>query len=113
MKYRISKKFHFSASHRLKHLPADHQCARLQGHNHALEVEPTGPRLNTNSFVHDYHELANPKAKIDPDFDHRHLTHVPDMPPASEHMARHFPDWHKTSTVRIRETPKIWAEYRP
>ena len=43
--YRISKEFHFSASHQLTDLPADHQCARLHGHNYIVVVE-----LNSDTF---------------------------------------------------------------
>lgn len=34
--FRITKEYHFSASHRLAHLPDDHQCARLHGHNYVV-----------------------------------------------------------------------------
>lgn len=37
--FRIRKEFHFSASHQLTHLPPDHQCARLHGHNYIVVVE--------------------------------------------------------------------------
>lgn len=37
--FRITKEFHFSASHQLTGLPEDHQCARLHGHNYIVEVE--------------------------------------------------------------------------
>jgi len=116
--YRISKEFHFSASHRLAHLPADHQCARLHGHNYIVVVELASAELNADGFVRDYHELAALKAHIDDDFDHRHLNDVLNLPSTAENLARHFFDWCKTrwpevSAVRVSETPKTWAEYRP
>lgn len=37
--FRITKEFHFSASHQLCRLPVDHQCARLHGHNYIVVVE--------------------------------------------------------------------------
>ena len=37
--FRIRKEFHFSASHQLTHLPDDHQCARLHGHNYIVVIE--------------------------------------------------------------------------
>lgn len=116
--FRISKEFHFSASHRLGHLPADHQCARLHGHNYILVVELAAAQLNPDGFVRDYHDLAALKSHVDQDFDHRHLNDVLDVPPTSEHLARYFYDWCKarwpeTCAVRISETPKTWAEYRP
>ena len=116
--YRISKEFHFSASHQLAHLPADHQCARLHGHNYVVVVELASDQLNSDGFVRDYHELAALKHYIDDDFDHRHLNDVLTVPSTAENMARHFFDWCRarwpeTAAVRVSETPKTWAEYRP
>ncbi|MBF5079765.1 6-carboxytetrahydropterin synthase QueD [Paracoccus sp. NBH48] len=116
--FRISKEFHFSASHRLDHLAPDHQCARLHGHNYIVVVELAAPDLNADGFVRDYHELAALKAYVDGTFDHRHLNDVLDVPSTAENLARHFFDWCRalwpeTSAVKVSETPKTWAEYRP
>ncbi len=116
--YRISKEFHFSASHRLSHLPADHQCARLHGHNYVVVVELAAADLDTNGFVRDYHELKPLKDHIDENFDHRHLDDVLEVHSTAENLARYFFDWCKarwpeTVAVRVSETPKTWAEYRP
>lgn len=116
--YRISKEFHFSASHQLAHLPEGHQCARLHGHNYIVVVELASPRLNADGFVRDYHELAELKAHIDQEFDHRHLNQVLAEPSTAENLARYFHDWARArwpevSAVRVSETPKTWAEYRP
>lgn len=115
--YRISKEFAFSASHRLDHLPAEHQCARLHGHNYIVVVELAAAALSPDGFVRDYHDLAALKAHIDAEFDHRHLNDVLLMPTA-EKLARYFHDWARArwpevSAVRVSETPKTWAEYRP
>ena len=116
--FRIRKEFHFSASHRLAHLPAGHQCARLHGHNYIVVGELAAPDLNRDGFVRDYHELAPLKAYVDGTFDHRHLNDVLDVPSTAENLARHFFDWCRarwpeTSAVKVSETPKTWAEYRP
>lgn len=116
--FRISKEFHFSASHRLSHLPSDHQCARLHGHNYILVVELSAPVLNADGFVRDYGELKPLKDYVDETFDHRHLDDVLDVPSTAENLAQHFYDWCKarwpeTSAVRVSETPKTWAEYKP
>ena len=58
MTYRITKEFHFSASHQLKGLPETHQCARLHGHNYIVKVELSSTTLNDHGFVRDYNELA-------------------------------------------------------
>ncbi len=116
--YRITKEFHFSASHQLSHLPADHQCARLHGHNYVVVVELASAELNADGFVRDYGELKALKTYIDDTFDHRHLNDVMDMASTGENMARHFYDWcvarwPETTAVKVSETPKTWAEYRP
>jgi len=116
--YRITKEFHFSASHQLSHLPDDHQCARLHGHNYVVVVELASATLNADGFVRDYGELKALKIYIDDTFDHRHLNDVMQEASTGENMARHFYDWCKarwpeTSAVKVSETPKTWAEYRP
>ncbi|WP_298259598.1 6-carboxytetrahydropterin synthase QueD [uncultured Litoreibacter sp.] len=116
--YRITKEFHFSASHQLAHLPDDHQCARLHGHNYVVVVELASKTLNADGFVRDYGELKELKAYIDSTFDHRHLNDVMDVASTGENMARHFYDWcaavwPETAAVKVSETPKTWAEYRP
>jgi len=119
MTYRITKEFHFSASHQLKDLPADHQCARLHGHNYIVRVELSSETLNAHGFVRDYNELYPLKDYIDSQMDHRHLNDVlgHDMITA-ERLAKHLYDWCKpglpeVSAVSVSETPKTWAEYRP
>ncbi|PBB29307.1 MULTISPECIES: 6-carboxytetrahydropterin synthase QueD [Mesorhizobium] len=117
--FRITKEFHFSASHQLTSLPPDHQCARLHGHNYIVEVELSAKDLNAHGFVRDYHDLAPLKRYIDDSLDHRHLNEVLGHEQVTaEYLARHFYEWCKerlpeTAAVRVSETPKTWAEYRP
>jgi 6-pyruvoyltetrahydropterin/6-carboxytetrahydropterin synthase len=116
--FTISKEFHFSASHQLDHLPGDHQCARLHGHNYIVVIELAAHDLNADGFVRDYQELAALKAHIDENFDHRHLNDVLPGPTTAENLARYFHDWAiarwpEVTAVRVSETPKTWAEYRP
>lgn len=119
MMYRISKEFHFSASHQLKGLPESHQCARLHGHNYVVVIELESDGLDTHGFVRDYLDLAPLKRYIDDELDHRHLNDIlGDDRVTAEHMARHFFDWCKArwpevSAAKVSETPKTWAEYRP
>lgn len=117
--YRITKEFHFSASHQLIDLPPEHQCARLHGHNYIVEVELSKNVLNQFGFVRDYHELAPFKCYIDNHLDHRHLNEVFGHDNiTAECLARHFFDWchsrwPEVSAIRVSETAKTWAEYRP
>jgi 6-pyruvoyltetrahydropterin/6-carboxytetrahydropterin synthase len=119
--YRISKEFQFSASHRLAHLPEDHQCARLHGHNYVVVLELSGFQedLTEAGFVRDYGDLGDFKKWIDAELDHRHLNEVvPDRNPSAENLAHWiYSCWSERfaeiSAVRVSETPKTWAEYRP
>ncbi|GAQ57976.1 6-pyruvoyl trahydropterin synthase family protein [Streptomyces acidiscabies] len=120
MGFRISKEFHFSASHRLDGLPEGHQCGRMHGHNYLVRVELfAGPDdLDTVGFVRDYGELGKVKRWLDDELDHRHLNDVMDRNPTAEHLAQwiferwsgHFPE---LTAVQVSETPRTWAEYRP
>ena len=116
--FRITKEFHFSASHVLETLPEDHPCARLHGHNYVAVVELAAETLNDHGFVRDYRDLKDLKAYIDDRLDHRHLNDVLDGSPTAENLAKHLHDWcaarwPETRAVRVSETPKTWAEYRP
>ena len=119
MTFRITKEFHFSASHQLASLPPDHQCARLHGHNYVVEVELTANELNEHGFVRDYQDLSVLKRHIDEAFDHRHLNDVLGHDRVTaECLAQYFYVWCKqrlpeASAVRVSETAKTWAEYRP
>jgi 6-pyruvoyltetrahydropterin/6-carboxytetrahydropterin synthase len=117
--YKITKEYHFSASHILLGLPEGHPCARLHGHNYIVKVELSAEQLNAYGFVVDYRDLDALKKYIDEDIDHRHLNDVlGDNHVTSENLAKHFYEWCKArwpevSAVYISETPKTWAEYRP
>lgn len=115
--YKIQKSFSFSASHQLSYLPAEHQCARLHGHNYVVEVVLQSERLDANSFVVDYGELKAFRLFLDEFFEHRHLNDILKRPTA-ENLAEYFYGWCKaqwpeTSEVRVSETPQTWASYRP
>lgn len=117
--YTIYKEYHFSASHALPYLPEDHPCHRLHGHNYVVEVELQSVELNEYGFVRDYRELDELKQYIDGKLDHRHLNDVlGDNNVTAENLAKFLYDWCKNrwaevSAVRVRETPKSCAEYRP
>jgi 6-pyruvoyltetrahydropterin/6-carboxytetrahydropterin synthase len=116
----IQKEFSFSASHVLAHLPDDHPCARLHGHNYvvSLELSADDDALNSAGFVRDYRELDAFKRWVDEILDHRHLNEVmADVNPSAEHIARWiYLSWRENlpelTAIRVSETPKTWAEYR-
>lgn len=72
---RITKEFHFSASHVLDRLPSWHPCARMHGHNYVVVLELSARReeLTEAGFVRDYRELDAFKKWMDGTLDHRHL----------------------------------------
>ncbi|MDT3395392.1 6-carboxytetrahydropterin synthase [Streptomyces sp. B1866] len=119
---RITKEFHFSASHVLDRLPSWHPCARMHGHNYIVVLELSARRedLNEAGFVRDYRDLDAFKKWMDDTLDHRHLNEAMGggVSPSAENLAawifdlwtEHFPE---LTSVRISETPKTWAEYRP
>ena len=117
--FTITKQFRFSASHQLKKLPTEHPCARLHGHNYITEVILQAEKLDGTGFVRDYTELNALKKMINDRLDHRHLNDIlGDDCVTAEQLAKWLYDWCKKQwpevvAVRISETPKTWAEYRP
>jgi 6-pyruvoyltetrahydropterin/6-carboxytetrahydropterin synthase len=114
--FRISKQFHFSASHRLDRLPEGHPCKRLHGHNYIVEVVLEAEELDERYFVADYHELSPVKDFIDERLDHRNLNDIFGDASTAENIAKYIFDEFKSrfaalSMVRVSETPKTWAEY--
>ena len=121
MMYTISKEFHFSASHILEHLPEEHPCTRLHGHNYVVVVEFTSSNLNEVGFVIDYRDLQPIKDYIDKNLDHRHLNDVFNFNPTAELMAEHLfhvfkdlfpmPMQFRFSAIIVKETPKTTARF--
>lgn len=121
MTFRIAKTFAFSASHQLLTLPPDHPCHRLHGHNYAVEVVVEG-RLDEHGFVVDYKNIdAAVWPYIRDHLDHRHLNDVLDCTTAEAIAEAIFGaadkfltgDNYQVECVRVAETPKTWAEFRP
>jgi 6-pyruvoyltetrahydropterin/6-carboxytetrahydropterin synthase len=116
--FKITKEFHFSASHALKGLAEDHPCTMLHGHNYVIKVELSNAVLNAVGFVVDYRELDSIKTWIDDTLDHKHLNNVLDFNPTAENMAEYMYDkfhgmiW-QVSAVEVSETPKTNARYEP
>lgn len=116
--YLISKEFHFSASHQHTRLPKTHKCNQLHGHNYIVVIELVSSDLDEHGFVRDYGDLNKLRIHIDNEFDHRHLNDILGERTTAENLARYFYNWCKqqwpeTHKVRVSETPKTWAEYKP
>ncbi len=118
MTYTISKRFDFCASHVLAGLPEGHQCGRLHGHNYGVELELGSDLLTPAGFVVDFGEMAMFKDFLDDVFDHRHLNDILSGNPTAENLARvFFEEAYRMEfpvrAVRVYETPKTMAEFRP
>jgi 6-pyruvoyltetrahydropterin/6-carboxytetrahydropterin synthase len=118
--YTITKEFAFEASHRLLDMPEGHKCGRMHGHSYRVVVVLGSEVLDKYGFVIDYGDLDPLKQYIDKSLDHRHLNDVLDMrQPTAEKIAEHLFDfcaalWNeKVLEVRVSETAKTWAIYRP
>lgn len=125
--FTVTKRFDFSASHVLDGLPDGHQCGRLHGHNYAVELELAADALDERGFVVDYGELAPFRRFLDENLDHRHLNDVVPGQPSAELLGAYlfgvalaelrevdgFGDRWYVAAVRVHETPKTCAEYRP
>jgi 6-pyruvoyltetrahydropterin/6-carboxytetrahydropterin synthase len=116
--YTISKQFDFSAAHQLHGLPKGHPCGQLHGHNYVVEVILESEELDARGFVVDYGELKKLRRMLDKEgFEHRNLNDIIEQPTA-ENIALFIYGWCKkrwpqTAAVRVSETPKTWAIYRP
>lgn len=118
--YRISKEFHFSASHQLHGLRPGHPCGRMHGHNYIVKLSLAGEHLDERGFLLDYGDLKPFGVWLDDTLDHQHLNDVLPMQPTAENMARAFaqiaidlleiPPTIKVS-IAVSETPKTWAEW--
>ena len=75
--------------------------------------------LDGVGFVRDYGELSALKEFLDATVDHRHLNDVLGHDrTTAEVIGKWLYDWCKTRwpevvAVRVSETPRTWAEYRP
>lgn len=120
--FRAGKRFTFDAAHRLPDLPRWHKCGRLHGHTYTVDVTIAGADLTPPGFVADFADLDPLGRHLSERFDHRNLNEVLDFPPTAERIAEHLwhwcqdnltlPDGVRLHAVRVRETPKTWAEHR-
>lgn len=123
MTFIIAKRFSFSASHALTAVPEGHKCRRIHGHNYEVEVECAARDLDDRGMVVDYFDLDPVKHFIDDTVDHRHLNDVVPGEPTAERLAWWLFESLKgvlpaevasqIVAVRVHETPRTWAEYRP
>lgn len=123
MTHTIAKSFRFSASHQLDGLGDHHRCARLHGHNYVVDLEVATEVLDANGMVVDYGRLDVFGEFIANVLDHLHLNDVVGFNPTAEQLAKFLHDEAsrmmrpvtdaRVVSVRVRETDRTVAEYRP
>ena len=116
--YKISKQFSFSASHVLEHLPEEHPCARMHGHNYCITIHLKSETLDEYGFVKDYKTLKTVRQFIDETLDHKHLNDCLPCIPTSENIARFLyerfkPEIPELYAIEVSETPKTSCIYEP
>lgn len=120
--FTLTKQFSFSAAHHLPHLPEDHPCHRVHGHNYKVELVFRDGGLDERGFAFvDYRELDPFKKALDEKLDHQDLNAVLDFQTTAERLARYLyklactvlphPVAVRLKAVRVSETDKTWAEY--
>jgi 6-pyruvoyltetrahydropterin/6-carboxytetrahydropterin synthase len=91
----------------------------LHGHNYEVELLVEADALDDRGFVVDFAELDPVRTWIDATLDHRHLNDVMEGQPSAEAIARVVHGWcdanlrFRVAAVRVWETPRAYAEYRP
>jgi 6-pyruvoyltetrahydropterin/6-carboxytetrahydropterin synthase len=121
MTYTISRQFSFAAAHHLELLPAEHKCSRVHGHTYTVEVLLTAEDLNAAGMVCDFGDLDLLGRHIEMALDHRNLNQVLTIQPSCERIAEYVYLWCRenlpggqlVTSVRVSESPRTWAEYRP
>jgi len=117
MKVRLTKEFHFDASHRLDQLPPDHPCHRLHGHGYRVVIEVCGEVDPVSGFLIDYGELKRIVRPIIDQLDHQHLNDLPGIGTSSaEHITywlwqRIKPQLPQLSRITLHETETSSCEY--
>lgn len=87
--YIVEKTFEFSASHSLSHLPKEHPCHNVHGHNYQLKVSFKSHELNQDYFVIDYRKIKELVSGFIEMLDHSHLNDYFPIT-TSERMAKHI-----------------------
>ncbi len=108
---RIGRTYRFESAHHLPHLPVEHKCRNLHGHNYRLDVVVRG-ELDSRGFVKDFAEIDAELAPLIKAVDHRLLNEVQGLEnPTAEVIAAWF--YARISgceSVRVYENDNCWAE---
>lgn len=124
MPFIISKEFAFEAAHHLTKVPEGHKCRRPHGHSYRVIVELQADTLDERGFVVDYTDLEPIKSWLDSHWDHQDLNVWFEMDEyggvesTAENLCKFLydefkGDYPEMTAIRVSETAKTWAEYRP
>lgn len=115
MKYRIGKRFKFSAAHRLSNLPEGDPCMNVHGHTFWAEVVVESETLDENGMVVPLDEIRRKAGDLIEIFDHTFLNDLIEQPTSErlakvifDHAQRHFGQ--SLYKVRVDEGPHNYAE---
>ncbi|MFH1469671.1 MAG: 6-carboxytetrahydropterin synthase QueD [Pseudomonadota bacterium] len=87
MRSEIVQEFRFHAGHFLPAVPEGHACRRIHGHSYRVEVHVTGPILEEEGWVLDFHDLEAAVQPVIDRLDHRLLNEVEGLPnPTAERI---------------------------
>lgn len=121
MNYVIGRQFTFCAAHHLDRLPPGHKCTRVHGHTYTVEVQLASDQLDSVDMVCDFADLDSLGEHIAATMDHRDLNQALNLQPTCERIAEYLYRWCRDNSpagplvaaVRVSESPRTWAEYRP
>jgi 6-pyruvoyltetrahydropterin/6-carboxytetrahydropterin synthase len=109
---------HFSAAHRLPHVPSGHKDGRLHGHNYRVLIHFSGPIDPHTGWVVDFGDVKRLWEPLDATLDHRYLNEVEGLDnPTTEVVARWIyerlqPALPGLVEVEVWETPRACCRYR-
>lgn len=134
--YEVTVEQAFSSAHSLRGYPG--KCANVHGHNYKVEITVAGESLDALGMLLEFEIIKKAVAPWIDQFDHGFLNEIPPFDvvnPTAENLAKFFYDevsmalaahWAangerqpagaavpKISWVRVRETDKCSATYRP
>ena len=93
MKTSITKRYSFCSAHWLPHVPEEHKCHRIHGHNYEVEITIQAFGGFENGFVVDFWDLDAVVQPIIELVDHRTLNDVVGLTnPTAEVIAHWFID---------------------
>lgn len=88
--YKVTREFHFSASHIIHELDSAHPEASLHGHNYSIKVEVKGKLLNQKIFILDIQKFDMIESWLKLELHRRHLNDVFGKLPTSNENLCHW-----------------------